>query len=277
MMHKNIAGFLPPEEFEDALVFLIERGIIAPKQTHIELYNWGEPFLHPHFEAMLKIVFKKGFSFGLSTNASTLKTILVDTISKLATVRFSMPGFSQKSYDRMHGFKFDVICENIKVITSQVRAVSPDANIGIIFHLYKFNLSEVVEAKDFCKKIGLNFFPTYAFPNGFSMAKSFFACEIPQVIAKSIEDELIVDQLEIIRQKRPYDYVCPQSSILVMDEFCNVLQCCGSDRAVSGHIIGKLREVDFDHLQELRKNTAVCSLCAKLKIDYMWHNASYGN
>ena len=268
-----MAGFLPREEFEDALVFLTERGAIAPNKTRIELYNWGEPFLHPHFETMLRTVSKMGFSFGLSTNASILKTIPVDTISKLAEVRFSMPGFSQNSYDRMHGFNFNVICDTIRAITASIRTVSPDTNIGIAFHLYKFNLSEIVEAKEFCKQIGIHFFPLYAYPNGFSMAKSFFAGEIPRRSAKNIENELLVDKLDIIRQKRPDDYVCPQSSILVLDEFCNVLQCCGTDRAVLGHILGKLQEVDFDYLQRLRKNAAVCSLCAKLKLDYMWHNA----
>ena len=69
-----------------------------------------------------------------------------------------MPGFSQKSYDRMHGFKFDVICENIRMITAQIRAVSTAPSIGISFHLYEFSLPEVEKAREFCKKIGIKFF-----------------------------------------------------------------------------------------------------------------------
>lgn len=262
-----------PKEFEDALIYLKVKGVIVPDQTVIELYNWGEPFLHPEFEAMIKIVTNQGFRFGLSTNASILKTIPSDTVPKLAEIRFSMPGFSQESYDRIHGLKFDVICRNIRAISEQIRAIYSDVRITVAFHLYEFNRSETAPAREFCDKLKIEFLPLYAYFNGYSMAKDYFTGIMLREDYENIANDLMIDQLEAIRQNRPAGYKCPQSAILALDEFCNVLLCCGTDRRVPGHVIGKLRDIDYEYLPSIRKSAATCLLCSKLKIDYMWHNA----
>lgn len=264
---------LQPGEFEDALTYLIRKGVIVPHETVIELYNWGEPFLHPRFETMIKIVANKGFRFGLSTNASVLKTLPSETVSRLVEIRFSMPGFSQESYDRMHGFKFDVICRNIRAITEQIRAICADARISVSFHLYEFNRSERDPAREFCDNLKIGFMPLYAYFNGYSMAKDYFNGIFSREDCENIASDLMVDQLEALRQDRPAGYECPQSGILALDEFCNVLLCCGTDRLVPGHVIGKLRDVDYERLPGIRKRAAACLLCSKYKIDYMWHNA----
>jgi len=272
-LHSDLAGFLQPLEFETAIMFLTAKGVIAPGQTRIELYNWGEPFMHPKFEDMVNIVAKKGFNIGLSTNASILKKIPPEAIRLLAGVSFSMPGFSQKSYDRIHGLEFEDICINIRSITEQIRLISNEVPISVVFHLYEFNKTEIVMARKFCDSLKINFTSLYGYLNGFSMAKDYFTGVVVEEVCKKIKNELLLDKLEVIRNNRPAGYQCPQDSILVLDEFCNVLQCCGTDRLVPGHVVGKLTDIDFGYLSSIRKNAAICQLCSKLKIDYMWHNS----
>ena len=45
-----------------------------------------------------------------------------------------------------------------------------------------------------------------------------------------------------------------------------------SERFSPGNIIGKLREVDFSRLEEIRKNAKICILCRKLGIGYIAHS-----
>lgn len=265
---------LQPKEFSDALEYMVTKGVIDPNLTQIELYNWAEPFLHPKFETMLKIAANKGFKFGLSTNGSIFRTIPYSTVHNLSELRFSMSGFSQESYDRIKGLNFDVILRNIRDISEQIREISTAVHICIAFHVYDFNRSETTAAKAFCNELEIDFLPIYAYLNGFTMAKDYYSGIMPKEKCKNIENELITDQLEAIRQNRPTGYQCPQSSILVLDEFCNVLQCCGTDRNLPAHVIGKLWNVDFEDLHNFRSNSSACLLCSKLKIDYMWHNAT---
>lgn len=78
--------------------------------TNICLYNWGEPFLHPKFKEIIYYLSSLNLNIGLSTNAS--KPIYFEdsnALKNLRHMRFSMPGFSQESYDRMHSFDFEKI------------------------------------------------------------------------------------------------------------------------------------------------------------------------
>jgi len=259
--HKRQAGFLSTKAFEDGLRFLLEKKLISPVETQVDLYDWGEPFLHPQFEAMLEIVTNMGFVISLSTNGSILKMIPPNTYWRLKSLSFSMPGFSQESYDRIHGFNFKTICENIKAISKPIQILSPNTGIFITFHLYKFNTLEIDRAIEFCKELNIGFTSWRACLTGITM---------PRLFSKDadIRNELFPKDKEL-EQEYPQEWICPQYQILVLDEYCNVLQCCLTERFVSGHIIGTLKEVDFDILPELRSKAPICSLCRESKICYL--------
>lgn len=252
--HRADAGILFPAEFEKALSYLVERGVAAPGYTTLHLYNWGEPFLHPWFQQILEVPIKKGFKFALSTNGSIVKYV---PTKNLYSLRFSMPGFSQASYDKIHGFGLENICSNIREIISQVRKeADPIPYISIVMHYYKWNNDEIALGKEFCKELNI-YFEHFCANMGLSM-----------YMANLESEDLLTERLKSIGSKRPKDYVCPQYQSLVLDEHCNVLRCCGTDRTVPGHIVGNIYEVDFD---KPRKG-AICDECGRLKVDYIGHN-----
>jgi MoaA/NifB/PqqE/SkfB family radical SAM enzyme len=270
-LHKNQSSFLSPHEFEKALVFMTQNKIISPESTSIELYNWGEPFLHPQFETMLRIVSDLGFAFALSTNASVLKMIPAEVLWRLKSIAFSMSGFSQQSYDKIHGFNFDAICNNIVSIVAPIQLASPNTVLAVVFQLYRFNLSEVAAATTFCNRINIGFIPTCAHLTGIEMPKN----EAKYKEELSISDELLTEQWDSIRRNQSGLWSCQQYSNLVLDERCNVLQCCVTERFTPGNVIGSVYEIDFSNLDRQRKTASVCVSCNKLQIGYLAHNANY--
>ena len=258
--HKSKGGVLSPEDFDKSLNYLLSNGIISPRTTEISLYNWGEVFLHPQFEKMLDIVADKGFNLSLSTNGSIVKVLSEKVIHKLFTLRFSMPGFSQESYDKIHGFRFDKILYNIQAIVNQIRNISRNPKISICIHHYKFNEHELELADKFCKEVGIYFHHFNALFGGLSLWKCI------------TDKDVFLDRIEAVGKRRTKDWECPQPKVLVLDEYCNVLQCCGTDRSTEGHVIGNLYEVDFNTLMEKRKNAEICKWCSKNNIDYIGHN-----
>ena len=265
-LHKSQASILSPEDFKDGLHYLISKGVIVPDYTTLSLFNWGEPFLHPRFEEMLEITSSMGFSFDLSTNASVLKMIPVSAVGRLRSLLISVPGWSQASHDRMHGFDFNTICENIKLIAANVQENAPGCNIIVVYHLYKTNQSEIEAAMEFCKKINIKFFTFYPI-NLFELQ-----LRINDPNWKETSEDLFVEVFDRIKAKQPAAWVCPQIGQLIIDEYNNVVQCCGIDRYSPEFVIGNIKDIDFETLTELRFNAPICSFCNKHGYSFLINN-----
>ena len=264
---KYISGFMSPEEFDSGLEYLTDQGLIAPEETNLFLYNWGEPFAHPKFDEMLRVAAKRGFVFGLSTNCSMAKPVPDDVLWRLSEVVFSVPGFSQQSYDRQHGFNFEKVKDNIRLIIEPIKRYSPNTSVKLVYHLYRSNLTEVSDAISFANEHGLEFLPILAILTGVTM---------PIYQVGYDMSNLYTEHWDSIKKTKPANWECPQYDQLVLDEHSNVLQCCLVDAYVPGKVIGKLREVDFGSLTATRKNSSVCKTCVKSDIDYLAHNAGLG-
>jgi hypothetical protein len=177
-----------------------------------------------------------------------------------------MPGFSQESYDRMHGFDFQDVCNNIQRISSDVRSSHPGTRVSVVYHLYRFNISEVSRALGFCTNLGISFEVYCANLTGITMP-------VYETAWRDIGKDLLMEHRDEIRNNPEANHwVCPQYSNLVLDEYSNVVQCCVAERSVPHYVIDNLRNVDFDSLNELRQNAPVCRLCQRLKIGYLAHN-----
>jgi MoaA/NifB/PqqE/SkfB family radical SAM enzyme len=107
------SSFIDLERFKSAINYMLKNELIGTDST-VGLYNWGEPFLHPKFKEILSFLNMKGVNYALSTNASKLIEFENFDLKNLKKITFSMPGFSQESYDLIHGFKFERIKSNIK-------------------------------------------------------------------------------------------------------------------------------------------------------------------
>lgn len=262
-LHKSQAGFLSPKDFRDGLTYLTQKGIINPPGSHIGLYSWGEPYLHPQFEEMLQILVDLNFEYSLSTNASVFKEISKNSLQGLYEIKFSMPGFSQDSYDRQHGFNFETIKDNITKIIESVRRYSDRTKFSIIFHVYRSNEKEIQPAEDFCKKLDIKFDPLWAVLTGFTM---------PSQVPVMEPSNLRTDMWAEIKKLQPPNWECPQYGILVLDEYSNVVQCCATDRYVPNFVIGNIKDVDWGKVTEIRKNAEVCKPCIESGIGFLAHN-----
>lgn len=267
--HASLSGVLSPDDLDRGLDYLIEKNVIRNDKTVIAVYNWGEPFLHPQFETMLSIVAEKGFKLDISTNGSILKRIPEELVSSILYMGFSMPGFNQESYDKIHGFNFETICKNIETMTNWIHSINPNILIHINYHKYTFSINDVQKCVDFCNKLGIGIIPVYAYFGGYTMAKNYYNGKYV------LEDDLMIDKLKEISTYSSTEWECPQYSILTLDEYSNVLLCCAVDRNVYGSIIGHMNDVDFNNLYQIKKKSYACKLCSKMKHNFVIHNSYY--
>ncbi len=268
--------FISLEEVERAILYLRSNNLISDK-TVFHLYNWGEPFLHPDFEDIIDLLNSYDILFALSTNASIMRSFQKkEQFRNLVSIVFSMPGFSQQSYDKMHGFCFDIIRENMQAISFNLRECGFNGSTQISFHVYQFNQKEVSQIAQFASQHNFILNPFYAHICGLDMYRSYLKSEMDYELLRKASVDLLLYYIDEFRKKRPSDYTCPQiNDILVIDEHCNVSTCCGIEKGMDGYLVGKLFDLSANKIIQQKRNQSFCDECRHLGLDYLIHNPFY--
>lgn len=243
---------------------------IIEKSTIINLYNWGEPMLNKNFPEIISFLSEQRHPYGVSTNASVVQLVEdIEAYRYCDYIIFSMSGFSQESYNRIHGFSFERIKENIIKIVDNARAYGFEGTAIISFHVYKFNISEMKKAKEFADKYEIVFSPKYAYLNGGSMLLDFFE-DKPGL--EDAEEDMFLSFAKPLASKRKQDFQCKNKDILTLDWDGSILTCCCDD-------VNRWESIfnihSFNELYQLRKKIFSCDFCQKCRnygIDYWLGN-----
>lgn len=266
---------IPPPEFKNAIEELIKKKLISPEQSIINLYNWGEPMLHPKIDNILDTLHKQGIFFGLSTNASKLADLDPRPLTHLRQFIFSMPGFSQTSYDHIHRLNFNTVKRNIETYCKLVSKAAPNAILTMSYHVYQFNLDEMEVAEQFCKDNGIYFSPFFAYLMDFNQSKTYLDHSMNSSLLRHVSRDLFLYYVDEQLSKSPLNYRCPQYDILHIDEYCNVILCCVISKSHHDYCLGKLSDLSNEDVHRATINQKVCLECTNLGISYWVNNPLY--
>jgi MoaA/NifB/PqqE/SkfB family radical SAM enzyme len=133
-----------------------------PLIRHIELSNWGELFLNPKLEEMIKLTFEKGVHLTASNgvNVNFIKPAVIDAMVKFKFhhIVCSIDGATQEVYEqyRIKG-KIASVFENIgKINALKVRYDSLYPRLTWQFIVFKHNFHEIPLAKEKAKSLNMN-------------------------------------------------------------------------------------------------------------------------
>ncbi len=262
--------FMPPDVFADVLDHLLRNAIIAPDAT-IALHNWGEPLIHPNIHDIFSILkqntyFKGALSF--SSNASICLEFDPEKMPRLETVIFSIPGYSQKSYDFAHKFTATKIMSNIHSMSKDLLRFK-GVNKSLTYHMYKHNLDEIPSAQMLAHKIGFSFDPVLAFFNSYAFARDYMNNTMPAEALELARKSLFLFDYDALRYVRPHDFVCDQWKYLAISHDAQINICCSSRlNEACDCRLGDIRQAGLDDIVDIRKNSPVCRECSALGLDY---------
>lgn len=137
---------------------------ISPFAYRIELYNWGEPLLHPEIIEMIEIVSRNHISVGLSSNLNYLTPDMAQKLveSGLNQIVVSVDGATQESYGmyRKNG-DLELVLQNLDLLIKTKKNLNR-SNPFIIWRMLigKHNEKEVEMVRKKAKEIGVDFFTT---------------------------------------------------------------------------------------------------------------------
>lgn len=265
------AKFMTSEEFGKILDRLNNLGALAP-YSNISLFNWGEPFLNPQLVDILRIMEKRQIYYSLSTNASRYVDISLSGLRMLKIMTFSFSGFSQESYDKIHGFDFEQTLNNVKKIVSDIKRCESPAEVFLVNHLYQFNLIEARAASDFSRELQISYSPYCAYMNDFLKSISYLDNTMDIHTLKRASKELFLYYVDDLIKNKPADYICPQHAMLVIDEFGNVLPCCCLPKEHEQYTIGSIFDFELPELLEKKMSQPICKKCLSTGLAYWVHN-----
>ncbi|MEB2308208.1 MAG: radical SAM protein [Candidatus Brocadiaceae bacterium] len=264
---------IPVELFEKTLMKLLDKNVIT-KGTVISLYSWGEPFLYNEIHNIINCINKLDLKYAVSTNASQVPFIDKAFVKNLDHIVFSMPGFSQESYSRIHGFDFEDIIHNIVTIVKDCRNLGFKGTFTISYHVYKFNIEEIKKCEQFADDHEIVFRPYYAILNHWWMLQDFVNKRFSKVEAdKVLRNIFNLEDIENKMKSSPKDYVCPQFNYLIIDENAHMITCCQLARNHKEYSCGNILDTDIEIILNKRKNHKVCRECVGSGLAYYLNNS----
>ncbi len=258
--------FMSVEKYEEILKKLMEYRMLTD-ESNLNIYSLGEPCLHPQLNDILVTTAKYNRKVCISTNVSTVPKIDINGIKAISRFILSMPGFSQSSYDKIHGFNFETIKKNILRLKNMVDELTKEAEIPKItfdlsYHIYQFNLHEIPEAKKFCEENGIIFSLNYAVLFSKTDCMDYVTNQTPYEKLKDMSKELMLGILDYQIEHSPRDYCDFQSRYLIINVDGDVKTCGGMKKEADNiAIIGNILSDDIDEVLRRKYNHKYCDKC----------------
>ena len=114
----------------------------APLCTHVALYSWGEPFLHPKLDEIIDVFHKSNIAVALSTNLSheNFDKILKPLRKNPENLKVSLSGYFPKAYENTHsGGDITLVKSNLYKLRYYIDKFSLSTHVDINYHLYRDN------------------------------------------------------------------------------------------------------------------------------------------
>ena len=274
----HYGDFMSANTFEKVIDHLLKIGIIDQHSDKIICpFNWGEPFLNPEFNEILAILHQRGLKASISSNFITLPKLDEKLFSNIEQLTLSLSGFSQNSYQKIHGANLAQTLDNFKDFSSNLLKHSPNAELMVSWHRYKFNEKEFWQAHEYFHHLNIPVYPVRAFLNdGVELLNYLEGKGISQDRLNQIEKEVFTQHLkqQIAQSKIQSDnnYQCPQFTKLVISERAELMRCCAFSRYDEECLFGNILEMTKDEIMKAKIPDKFCYHCISEGVAKYMHN-----
>lgn len=127
-----------------------------------DLFNWGEPLLHPNIGKIVEILHDRRIFKQISTNLNIRDQQILEGVcdAGLDFLIVSISGMTKKIYEKYHQKgDIDLVVDNLKYIVNYKKKLKYRYPIVELKYLiFKHNIHQIEEARAFAKEIGVDIF-----------------------------------------------------------------------------------------------------------------------
>lgn len=238
--------------------------------THVSLYSWGEPFLHPGLPDMIDYLHQNGIAAALSSNLSIKNESLLRKVMQQDPeyLKISLSGYFPEAYNSTHqGGDVYLVKSNLIRLRHYINRYRLNTVVDVNYHLYKNNnLANLRNMQALCDELGFSLSQTYA-----------LIMPLERVISKlqgisntgtiALEKELLVtvkEGIEAANAGAPSEQPCPfLENQTVVNWDLSVPICCTTFNRGSNIVAENFLSTPHSDILENKKNAPVCKTCVK--------------
>lgn len=159
----NPKGFMPLDDFKKVTEKIMKEVDLV---SHIVLYSWGEPFLHPELNLIIDHTHSLGIATAVSTNLSIDSSDQFKKIVKSSPdyLKISLSGYYPETYNTTHtGGDINLVKSNLYRLKCLIEKHKSSIFVEANYHLYKNNIGiDLNKMKELCDDLGFVFTSCYA-------------------------------------------------------------------------------------------------------------------
>jgi len=240
----------------------------------IALYNWGEPFLNPYVADILGILKRYGLKAAFSSNFIRRPRVSVDNLSVIKSIKFSVCGLSERNRKYIYGAgavkalgNFTDLCEEWKKY---------QVPIVLSWQRYRFNEDEFWGAYKLAKRLKVYFNPYISYYNdlldmlGYASG-DFREDRLSSQMYDVSKRDILTEYLDLALRRAKKDsqtQCCSQWDYLAVDEYGQLLPCCGLTNRSPGHVLGKILDMSAKDMWTAKESFPLCGECVSHGLPY---------
>ena len=161
--HNVPRGVMPYCDFVDVVDKIVKDSQFL---THVSLYSWGEPLLHPKVGQIVKHLHDRNIAVALSSNLSIKFNDRLDSVIQQSPeyLKVSTSGFYPAAYNNTHqGGDVNLVKSNLYRLRYLIDKYKANTVVDVNYHLYRDNNGvNLQKMKDLCSELGFILSTVYA-------------------------------------------------------------------------------------------------------------------
>ena len=259
----------------------------SPKISHISLYSWGEPLLHPYIDKIIDYVHEKNVAVALSSNLSIKFENRIEKIIKSSPdyLKISLSGFYPEAYNNTHqGGDINLVKSNLYLLRKLIDQYKSNTLVDINYHLYKDNSGENLnQMKKLADELGFILSETYALIMPLERVISHLNGS-PDRQTKSLNSNLLVtidEGIEASSKNSLPEKSCPfRENQININSDLTIPVCCTVWERGENIVAKNFLDSSLDEINANKRKVDLCNKCMELKLpEYnmgfnkaRWHN-----
>ncbi|MDA9688792.1 radical SAM protein [Betaproteobacteria bacterium] len=242
----------------------------TPELSHISLYSWGEPLIHPKVVDFVNLIHSKNIAVALSSNLSlNMPERLEDLVmSRPDVLKVSVSGFNQEVYGSTHeGGDIRLVKSNLYLLRYLMDKHKSSFLVDINYHLYRNNIGkDLQEFKSLANELGFVLSETYSLVMPLERVFNYLDGNSDKQTERLNKELLLVnidEGIEASGGKGLPSRSCPyrENQINVNSDLSVPLCCLTFDRNKNSMVSNNYLEISFDEINKKKKKKEICLKC----------------